>query len=465
MKVSPVPFQIDLLKSLATSSTKEGVIDYEIGGYISSEKLDAQDERIIQKGIDFDTYKAHRRLKWEHGNSPSVNIGFVNNIELKKGRAYMTARIFATPETPQYKTAQEVVGDIKNIFAFNKSYPQSPKSLGFSVEGGKLAKSGKDVTRSIVTNVVLTTCPINTDANVDHFKGATTELLKSFLAGSAAMETSGTPVLRPEHLDGNLSNHNIKNPMKNIKSKDEAVSFYKSQGRTEDEAKTLAEAWEVENTSRNAISKSLTDAVTKLEQSITDNNNLVAKIGGTDFVKMTKSFQDSLTPDSENKLNPALIISESTNVQIELAKSQVGRDAEVVKSNGYVLESMKGFTELMKSFLGAMNDVKDNNASVIEFNEKLSKSIAKVDGGVTTENLAGETVAEEKAEEAKNAAPSYTRDQVVEALQKSVFDAFDKKDRIAADNWNAKLTKSQVFNYEFDKLPADIQKDVTTFYK
>jgi folylpolyglutamate synthase/dihydropteroate synthase len=86
-------------------------------------------------------------------------------------------------------------------------------------------------------------------------------------------------------------------------------------------------------------------------------------------------------------------------------------------------------------------------------------------GGVTTENLAGETVAEEKAEEAKNIAPAFTRDQVVEALQKSVVNAFDKKDRIAADNWNAKLTKSQVFNYEFDKLPVEIQKDITTFYK
>ncbi len=465
MKVSQVPFNIDLFKSNATSSTKEGVIDYEIGGYISSEKLDAQDERIIQKGIDFHTYKDNRRLKWEHGNSPAVNIGFVTDIELRKGRAYMTARIYAKPGTPQYKTAQEVVGDIENIFAFNKSYPKTPKALGFSVEGGKLAKTGKDVTRSIVTNVVLTTCPINTDAAVDYFKDSSSALLKSFIAGSEVLPQSETPALRPEHLDGNLSNHNIKSKMKNIKSKDEAVAFFKSQGRTEDEAKVLADTWETENSNRQAISKSLNDAVEKLQQSITDNTALGAKVSNTDFVVMAKSFKDSLTPDAENRINPANVIAEATNMQIELAKSQIGRDAEVIKSNGLVLESMKGFTELMKSFVSSMDDVKDNNASVIEFNEKLAKSIAKVDGGVSTENLEAEATPAETPEKGRKEAPAYTREQVVEALQKSAMQAHDKGDRIQAGNWTAKLTKAQIFNYEYNELTPELKSDVAAFFK
>lgn len=464
MKVSQTPFQIDLLKANPTSSTKEGVIDYEIGGYISSEKLDAQNERIIQKGIDFDTYKANRRLKWEHGSSPAVNIGFVNSIELRKGRAYMVARIYAVPGTPQYKTAQEVIGDIKNIFAFNKSYPNDPKILGFSVEGGKLAKVGKDVTRSVVTNVVLTTCPINTDAAVDHFKDSSSALFKSFMAGTEVVPTemTGSEALRPE----NLSNHNIKTQMKNIKSKEDAITFYKSQGKTEDEAKTLAEGWETENNSRVAISKSLNDSIEKLEKSVTDNGTFATTIGSTDFEGMSKSFKNSLTPDSENKINPAMVMAESTNLQISLAKSQLAKDEAIIKSNGLVLEAVKDFALLLKSFNNAMNDVKDDTSSVIEFNEGLSKSLAKLDAGATTENLATEKVAGEgDADPDKKTEPKFTPSQVIGALQKSAEKAFDSGDRIAADNFNSKLSKAQSYAYSFEALPEDIKSDVETFYK
>ena len=69
--VSQVPFRIDTFKSLnSEKDSEEGVINYQVGGYISTEDIDKQNEEIIQKGIDFHTYANHRRLKWEH--SPSA---------------------------------------------------------------------------------------------------------------------------------------------------------------------------------------------------------------------------------------------------------------------------------------------------------------------------------------------------------------------------------------------------------
>lgn len=463
MQVSQVPFRIDTFKSLATEKeTKEGVINYQIGGCISTEQLDKQGEEIIQKGIDFATYAPYRRLKWEHDNSPKANIGFAEKIELRKGGVtYMNARIFAQPGTPQYKVAQEAVGDIQNILAYNSMYPKNKKDLGFSVEGGKLAKSGTKVTKSIVTNVVLTTCPINTGAVVDFFK--------SFIAGTESnpLTMTGSGALRTEHLDGNLST-NIKNQMKNIKNKDEAVSFYKSQGKTETEAKELADQWEVENNGRLQISKSISDSIEKLEKAVVDNSDIGAKIRETSYTAMTKSFKDSLTPDGENRINPANVMAESTNVQIELAKSQLSRDAEIVKSNGIVLEAIKGNIELMKSLVDSLNQIKDDNSVILQANDELAKSIQKLDGGVSTENLEKENIAGgEEGAAGEAAKPAFDQGQVVHALKKSSINLYDQGKKIESDECDKMLGTAQLFNYNMaaEGFPENIKRTVEDYYR
>lgn len=459
-----VPFRLDTFKSLATQeAAAKGTIDYQIGGYISTETLDKQNEKIIQKGIDFTTYANHRRLKWEHDNSAKANIGFAEKIELRKSdkgdRSYMMARIYAVPGTAQYEVAEAAIGDIKNIIAYNEKYPNSPKDLGFSVEGGKLAKSGNEVTKSIVTNVVLTTCPINTGAVVDFFK--------SFVAGSSVLPMSGTEALRPEHLDGNLSTNNIKTKMKNIKTKDEAVTFFKSQGKTDEEANLLAEGWNKENESRLNISKSIDGAIEKLEKAVTDNNGLATKVGETNFETMTKSMTDSLKPNSDNQINSANVISESVNVQVELAKSQLSRDVELIKSNGLVLDSIKENMSLMKSLVDNQNEIKDGNAAIIEANEQLAKSINKVDTGVSTEDLAGETVTESASTETKPTEPEFTQKQVIEALQKSGMNFYDKGDRNASNEIDKMLGTAQAFNYNVaaEGFPVKITDTVREYYK
>lgn len=466
MNNTVAPFNIDLFKSLELpKGTVQGAINYQIGGYISTEQLDKQGEEIIQKGIDFSTYENMRRLKWEHDPSAKANIGFAEKIELRKGgKTYMNARIFAEPNTPQYKVALEAVGDIQNILAYNKLYPATPKTLGFSVEGGKLQKSGTRVTKSVVTNVVLTTCPINTGAVVDFFK--------SFIAGSESnpLVMTDTGALRPEHLDGNLST-NIKNKMKNIKNKDEAVNFYKSLGKTEDEAKSLADVWEAEHSNRERISKSINDAVEKLEKAVVDNAAIGTKIGETNYETMTKSFKNTLIPDSENKLNPANIMTEATNVQVELAKSQLNRDSEIIKSNGIVLEAIKENMVIMKSFADSMNQVKDNSDAIVEANDTLAKSIQKMDTGVSTENLGAEQTAEEKAA-AEAAAGSdekakFDQGQVIHALQKSAMNAYDKGDKTKSDEYDKMLGTAQAFNYNMvaEGFPEPVKRVVEDYYR
>jgi len=457
--VSQVPFRIDTFKSLnSEKDSEEGVINYQVGGYISTEDIDKQNEEIIQKGIDFHTYANHRRLKWEHSPSAKANIGFAEDIQLRKGgKTYMLARIYATPGTPQYDTAAEAVGDIKNLLAYNKQYPNKPKDLGFSVEGGKLAKSGTKVTKSIVTNVVLTTCPINPGAVVDFFK--------SFIAGSEVLPMTGTEALRPEHLDGHTKN--IKNKMNNLKSKEDAVSFYKSQGKSEEEAQTLAETWLKENTSRMAISKSINDAVDKLEKAIVDNGSTVTRLESMNVETMSKSLTGSMTPDSENKINPANVMAEAVQLQVQLTKAQLAGFADLAKSNSINLEAIKDSMLLMKSFHESMNEVKDQNAAVLEANDHLAKEIGKIDTSVSTENLDKEEIAAKEEVKAGEGDVKFTHNQVIEALQKSSMQAYDKGDRGLASQFDRQLITAQAYGYNLaaEGFPAEIKSTVENFYK
>ena len=255
--------------------------------------------------------------------------------------------------------------------------------------------------------------------------------------------------------------------MNNLKSKEDAVSFYKSQGKSEEEAQTLAETWLKENTSRMAISKSINDAVDKLEKAIVDNGSTVTRLESMNVETMSKSLTGSMTPDSENKINPANVMAEAVQLQVQLTKAQLAGFADLAKSNSINLEAIKDSMLLMKSFHESMNEVKDQNAAVLEANDHLAKEIGKIDTSVSTENLDKEEIAAKEEVKAGEGDVKFTHNQVIEALQKSSMQAYDKGDRGLASQFDRQLITAQAYGYNLaaEGFPAEIKSTVENFYK
>ena len=142
----------------------------------------------------------------------------------------------------------------------------------------------------------------------------------------------------------------------------------------------------------------------------------------------------------------------------------------MAKSNTAVLEGQKEVVSLLKSYNDAMNDIKDTNESIISANEQLAKSIAAFDGGVSTEKLEAEKLAEEAAKAAEGGEPGkakFDQGQVVHALQKSSMKLYDDGKKDESAQMDKHLGTAQAFNYNMaaEGFPEPIKRVVEDYYR
>ena len=136
-----------------------------IGGVVSTDDLDQEDERIIQDGLDFSQF---------------LDKGWFNDNHSKKSTGvlgYPTSASFVTKGSslPDGTKAESNcwwsdgfllnTEDGRKTWTLAQSLADTPRSLGFSIEGTVKARSPRNkniVTRAIVRNVAITHCPVNT---------------------------------------------------------------------------------------------------------------------------------------------------------------------------------------------------------------------------------------------------------------------------------------------------------------
>lgn len=216
----------------------------EVGGVISTDDLDIQQERMLQEGLDLDYFMEKGVIKFEHtpkGQTPSAKniIGFPKDVKRGEHETSFTGEIF--PEADGNGEADAAWKLLKSTEAFNKRNPKFKKSIGWSIEGRyKRRETDGVVTGAVVTNVVLTANPIN--------KNTIATIAKSLEAGygtSPSTQTGGG-ALRKESLQTTLKNQSFKGGKKMEKCKcgttgfEKCMSYHKSQGMEDDAATTAA---------------------------------------------------------------------------------------------------------------------------------------------------------------------------------------------------------------------------------
>jgi hypothetical protein len=176
-----------------------------IGGIVTTDQLDKQGERIMQRGLDFKPFLTEGWFNDNHGQKTVDVLGYPTDaFYVRKGEMLPTGKAADRngwwAEGYLLNTEQG-----RKTWQLCQALTKSPRRLGFSIEGKVGKRSKKDasvITSAIVKNVAITHCPVNTGTEM-------TALVKALQAGSAIANPGSAPgegfALRPESLDKRLA--------------------------------------------------------------------------------------------------------------------------------------------------------------------------------------------------------------------------------------------------------------------
>ena len=180
-----LPVELELRKSKGSSTPRRI-----LRGYASSAREDADEEVVLQQGMDFSPLLKSGFINYDHqgkclqcqtvSDRPTcpncgskakmpIIIGFPISAEIRDKGWWLESEIFngaaaGDVNSEQLKLADEMWGI---GMAMQKS--DSNRSLAYSVEGGVLQRHGKKIVKSVVRHCAVTHKPVNEDASVELF--------------------------------------------------------------------------------------------------------------------------------------------------------------------------------------------------------------------------------------------------------------------------------------------------------
>lgn len=173
-----------------------------IGGIVSTEDLDRQQERVLADGLNFTNFLEYGWFNDNHGSSQGDILGYPVGVKrvkpgdiLPNGEKCKVNGWWAEGYLLETRKGRECWENVQALTG-------TPRGLGFSIEGSvRQRKPNGIVARADVTNVAITHVPVNGKTGV-------VALAKALMAGSAvAAGDIGTGpgdggALRTESLEG-----------------------------------------------------------------------------------------------------------------------------------------------------------------------------------------------------------------------------------------------------------------------
>jgi hypothetical protein len=195
-----------------------------VGGVVSTQDLDRQQEVVVQDGLDFSPFLAHGWFNDNHGQKTVDVLGYPT-------AAYQVTKGAMLPNGRRAdKKGWWTEGYLLNTDEGRRVYDLcaalqktgGERRLGFSIEGKVLRRDKDDNSRIVaaeVRNVAITHCPVNTSTEMIALAKA---LSAGHTVGSEAGATDSGFALRTESLDG--SQYDQKKTPKKRKKKKKAIA-------------------------------------------------------------------------------------------------------------------------------------------------------------------------------------------------------------------------------------------------
>lgn len=171
-----------------------------IGGIVSTDGLDRQQERVLADGLDFREFLSYGWFNDNHGQSSTDILGYPTSVKrVKKGDTLPNGEKskvngwWAEGHLLNTKKGRDVWDNIQALVG-------TPRGMGFSIEGKVRNRKGDGIVASAaVRNVAITHVPVNAETYA-------LALAKALTAGSAIAnpgESAGEGfAFRTESLDG-----------------------------------------------------------------------------------------------------------------------------------------------------------------------------------------------------------------------------------------------------------------------
>ncbi len=192
--------------------------DRRIGGIVSTDHMDRQQEVLLADGLDFSPFLKGGFFNDNHDKSTDALVGYPTKAELRE---------LPDGHKGWYVEGYMLKGSDRadRLWDLAQALQKSDRKLGFSVEGGIVERDPNEPTtvrKAVVREVAITRCPVNTETSLS-------VLAKSLAAGHAVADPGVAPgegfPLRVEAMDKK------KRKRKKKMSKSEAVSLLTSLNR------------------------------------------------------------------------------------------------------------------------------------------------------------------------------------------------------------------------------------------
>lgn len=174
-----------------------------IGGLISTESPDRQEEVILQQGLDFSDFLSNG---WYNDNHSKETTGIVGYPELVK--TFKSGQLLPSGDVALNNGtwAEGYLLDTERankIWELGKALQGTGRNLGYSLEGSikkRLGRLRKTIAKARVRNVAITNCPVNIEAGLDILAKslmAVTNAEPEFWMKALGMGTPVTPGAAP----------------------------------------------------------------------------------------------------------------------------------------------------------------------------------------------------------------------------------------------------------------------------
>ena len=424
---------LDFAKTYASVEDGGGK-SYEIFGKVLNRVKDASGETPILEKMDWGYFDKGGMFKYEHdprnaaGNpvaTPRNVIGVPHERSEHDNHVFLTGALLKGQPM-----AEDTVSLIKALADHNKRFPDHKRTLGFSIEGKYLYKSGGKYAGKVI-NAVLSPNPQDVGAWVEAREKNNRAFAKSLSAGVgvAPGEQSGGGALRRESLEGSPKsqtwNGKQEAPSKKKKRKknrkggevmaeksvkielevgsyEDAVELFKSEqyDYTDVEAEERARVLFAEESEEDTA----TAEIEELQKTVTENSGLLKKL----FSKLHKS--KPAEDEDEVVDGPPLIDATSLiqGVQKSLARNEKSF-AQSEDALGVIAKTVASLAELqvkqgefLSKSVATGNDNGDSKLqegmdvlkAKVEEQDRLIKALEKTEVGMSFVGLAKESLAE-----------------------------------------------------------------------
>jgi hypothetical protein len=165
-----IPFSFEMPVSFFEKADAPAGKKRRIGGILSTEKVDQQGERLLQRGLDFNPFLKSGWFNDNHSKKTTDILGYPEGVQLfAKGQRLPDGQITTSNSTwvEGYLLKSPKADE---VWTLGKALEETNRRLGFSVEGRITKRIGPDrktVAKAVVRNAAVTNCPVNDDSRLE----------------------------------------------------------------------------------------------------------------------------------------------------------------------------------------------------------------------------------------------------------------------------------------------------------